>query len=436
MAGLNARIAAYVDGLALVDTHEHILPESERNAAPQDFFSWFSHYASSDLVSAGMPIPVLDKVRDPNLPLEQRWALFFPYWQAARNTAYCKALLLAARELHGVEDVNPDTYRDLSARIEATRRPGWYREVLRERAGIAVSINDTDYISNDRGDPDLFAPTRRMDDFIALRSRAELREVERRYNLSLHSLDDLVHAIGVAVERAKAAGYVAVKSALAYRRAIGYAKVTRHEAEMVFNRIPNYLDELRERQYPGMGLSWQEAKPLQDFLMHQVIRRAIDHNLPVQLHTGLQEGTGNIVGHAAPGLLANLFFEYPEAKFDLFHAGYPYTSEMATLGKNFPNVWVDMCWVVVISPAVARRVLHEFIETVPGNKIMAFGGDYRFVEGAYAHARLARRVVSQVLAEKVSEGYLDEDEALALGKRMLHDNAWELFRLKERKRPS
>jgi hypothetical protein len=83
----------------------------------------------------------------------------------------------------------------------------------------------------------------------------------------------------------------------------------------------------------------------------------------------------------------------------------------------------------VISPAAARRTLHEWIETVPGHKIMAFGGDYRIVEGAYAHARLAREVVGRVLTEKVEEGYLGEEEALALARRMLHDNARELFRL-------
>ena len=69
----------------------------------------------------------------------------------------------------------------------------------------------------------------------------------------------------------------------------------------------------------------------------------------------------------------HLLLEYREARFDLFHAGYPYQSEMATLGKNFPNAYVDLCWVHVISPWVARQTLHEWIETVPANKIFAFG---------------------------------------------------------------
>lgn len=81
--------------------------------------------------------------------------------------------------------------------------------------------------------------------------------------------------------------------------------------------------------------------------------------------------------------LVNLLLEYREARFDLFHAGYPYQGEVAALGKNFPNVYVDLCWLHVISPWVARQTLHEWIETVPANKILGFGGDYLFVEGGF-----------------------------------------------------
>ncbi len=78
--------------------------------------------------------------------------------------------------------------------------------------------------------------------------------------------------------------------------------------------------------------------------------------------------------------------------------------------------------------------MHEWIETIPSNKILGFGGDYRFVEGSYAHARMAREGVAQVLTEKVKEGYLSEEEALEMGRKILRNNAWELFGLEGRKR--
>jgi predicted TIM-barrel fold metal-dependent hydrolase len=163
--------------------------------------------------------------------------------------------------------------------------------------------------------------------------------------------------------------------------------------------------------------------------MHQVIQRAIEIDLPIQIHTGLQEGSGNFLVNSNPLHLVNLLIEYREARFDLFHAGYPYQGEMATLGKNFANAYVDLCWVHVISPWVARQTLHELIETVPANKIFAFGGDYFFVEGTYGHACMARNNVAKVLAEKVEMDYLTEDEAVALARRYLRENAIRFFRL-------
>jgi hypothetical protein len=78
---------------------------------------------------------------------------------------------------------------------------------------------------------------------------------------------------------------------------------------------------------------------------------------------------------------------------------------------------------------VARQTLHEWIETVPSNKIFAFGGDYIFVEGAYAHSRMARDDVAEVLSDKTADGYLTETEAVALAHALLRDNALSFFRL-------
>jgi len=88
---------------------------------------------------------------------------------------------------------------------------------------------------------------------------------------------------------------------------------------------------------------------------------------------------------------------------------------------------VDLCWLHIISPTVARRALSEWLETVPGNKILAFGGDYRFVEGVYAHAKIARENVRRVLQEKIEDGALTEAEATRLAERLLRENALSLF---------
>jgi predicted TIM-barrel fold metal-dependent hydrolase len=95
-------------------------------------------------------------------------------------------------------------------------------------------------------------------------------------------------------------------------------------------------------------------------------------------------------------------------------------------------VTLDLCWVYVISPAFAARLLDEMTETVPQDKVLGFGGDYSVVEGAYAHSLLCRETVSRVLADKVRQGYWTQAEAAAYARALLHDNAVRVFKLDNR----
>ena len=442
MSEIASRIAGAVNAIRLVDTHEHLFSEEERNRAAVDFSYLFPHYAPSDLISAGMPPPLLEAVRLPtrqvlmdrsvrvrrprlfpvptrsDLTLEQRWTALEPYWEAVRHTGYAKCLLVAVRDLFDVPDISRQTLRQLSGAIAASRRPGWYAHVLRDKAGIAISILD-----GGRADVDktFFAPVVRLDHFAAARTREELAMLEADSGVAIHSLDDLLHAMHAVLQGYLADGAVGIKIGLAYRRVLRFEKVAKADAERLFNRIADHL---------GEGLSWEEARPLQDFLVHQIIRAAIDHDLPIQVHAGLQEGNENLLTNSNPTHLASLFIEYREARFDLFHGAYPYLGEALALAKNFPNVYLDLCWLHIISPTAAARMLHEAIETVPANKIFAFGGDFIIPEGAYGHAVLARQVVSRVLTEKVEGGYLSEDEAVSLAAAVLRSNPAALFRLK------
>lgn len=443
MLPINGRVQSEVENLALVDTHEHIMRENQREDYAVDFSYLFPVYTPSDLVSAGMPPRLMEAARLPmyhhriawnkirrvrrvmaepereDMSTEERWGAIEPYWEAMRNTAYAKATLTAVRDIFGIEDLNGDTYLKLSRAISDSRKPGWYRHVLKDKANIETSLLDLDYKTGDV-DRDLFTPVVRMDNFISILARQDLGYIESDTGIAIHSLDDLVLAMQTALDRYIKTGIVAIKSALAYERILKYEKVSRYEAELVFNKIASHL---------GEGPSFLEAKPLQDYMMHQVIRAAIDVGLPMQFHTGLQEGNLNIITNSNPTHLINLFIEYREAKFDLMHGGYPYIHEWASLVKNFANVYADLTWLEIISPEISRQLLHELIETVPGNKIMAFGGDSVIVEMAYAHSKLARRVVARVLSEKINEGYMEEEEAVSLARKMLRNNPVALFKL-------
>ena len=416
----------------VIDTHEHTFSESDRRQDQLDLLSpTMHHYVGSDLVSAGMTPAEQARMYDQSRDPADRWDIFLRYWQYARTTGYGKALHIACRDLFGVDDLmsaapSLDGYRRVNEQLEASKRhEAWYRYVLQERGNIVLAIPD---VQSTQVDKTLFAPAMRFDSFISAGSRSDVAKLEMQTGRNIYDLDGLVSALGSAFAKAKDEGMVTVKSGLAYRRILRYDNVARADAERLFAQAV-----AGTRPHGGGlaqdGLNFTEGKPLQDYMMHQVVRLCVEHGVPMQIHTGLHAGNGNIITNSNPVHLVNLFIQYPQARFDIFHAGYPYQSELTTLAKNFQNVYVDLCWVHIISPYVARATLHEWLETIPHNKIFGFGGDYGPVELAYAHCVMARENIARVLSEKVAEGLYSVEQAGIVAARLLHDNANVFFGL-------
>jgi hypothetical protein len=81
----------------------------------------------------------------------------------------------------------------------------------------------------------------------------------------------------------------------------------------------------------------------------------------------------------------------------------------------------------IISPSRSRRALSDWLDEVPANKIMGFGGDYLFVEGSYGHSVIARENVAKVLASKVDEGVYSMEQAKKYASWILRENPMRLF---------
>jgi len=419
-AGFEERIEKVVNDIRLIDTHEHFsTEESVLQDSVFDFTHLFQQYIKDDLKSAGMSPTVFNMISNKNFSITDRWEMFKPFWDATRATGYGRIPLIAANDLYGIGDINDDTYLELSKRINDSMKPGWYKHVLKEKAGIDLSIVDVGHVQFDK---DFYVHVERFDDFIYLFSASEIMGLGQTHGVEVNSLDDYVLALETAFQAGLEYNMVGVKSGLAYRRILKYDNVSKENAEEVFTKIVT-----RDSSLPR--LSFESVKPLQDYMMHRVLDLADKHDLPVQLHTGLHAGNGNIITNSKPTHLNNLFHKYPDVEFCIFHSSYPYGGELSVLAKNFPNVFIDMCWTQVISPYYSERYLHEWLETVPANKIMAFGGDYQHVESVYAHSVMARRVVSKVLIEKVANGYITETEAIDIANRILRENAMEIFKL-------
>lgn len=422
-SGYEQRIRNYVNNMKIVDTHEHLVDPAEFTDSMLDFTLLLRHYSGVDFYSAGMSGKDIDLLFGDSLSVIDKWKLLEPYWDLSFNTGFNRVAQLSASKLFGVEDINAQTVGVLSERLKkAYQQPDWYDQVLKEKCNIEFVIEDWsfDWDNRFKADPGMYKYIRRLDPFIFIRSSVQIKELGKWNPGGIRTVDDLVSAMKAALDSAVKDGVIAVKSWMAYRRTLVYDKVRKEEADYAFSKVMNAPAD--------QPVPFEEIKPLQDYMMFRMLDLARANHLPVEIHTGLN---GGIIEDANPTHLTNLFMEYPDVNFILFHGSYPYLGQLSNVAKFFPNVYIDMCWVYIISPSYAERALQEWLETVPAGKIMAFGGDFLYVEDVYGHMLMARETVANVLVDKVKSAYFSEDEAIRIARMLLHDNAVRIFGLKK-----
>jgi len=416
----------YIDQLAIIDTHEHFPVEAARPQNTDVLTEWLCQYFSCDLRSAGLSRKDFAEVYNGSSGLMNRWKIAEPYWHRARSTGYGRALDLTAQGVYGFPRIDADTIEPLNAAFQAARAAGGhYDRVLGEKSNIALAIRDP-YIEDDppASDRIVFAP--RVEGILYPNHRTQLRAMGEAEGMTIHRLSDWMELADRTVARwfdTPGTRAACLKCGIAYHRSLHFEKATYAEAEAEFN------DFFREANASEWRQTFKPGKKFQDYMMHHLCALADQRGLPYQIHTGIQEGVGNVLADSNPTLLSNLFLEYENVHFDLFHMSYPYMMEAGTLAKNFPNVNIDMCWGHIISPTAARRALCEWLDAVPASKISAFGGDHGYVDGAYGHQRLARENVAASLAEKVDEGTIDLDRARELAHWLFYDNPRRILQL-------
>jgi predicted TIM-barrel fold metal-dependent hydrolase len=214
---------------------------------------------------------------------------------------------------------------------------------------------------------------------------------------------------------------IGIKDWSAYHREINFDLPPRSDAERLFNKV--LID-------PRNQLSYPEAKPLDDYLFHQIIRFAQELNLPVQVHTGHMAGIRNRVDKANARNFISVLELYPNVRFDLFHGNWPYMEDILFIGKNYPNAAIDLCWVISIDPLYCIEFLKRSIMTIPHVKIHGFGGDHFLTpEMSVAQLILAREVIASALTDIVECGWLEEEVAIGIAGDWLYNNPNRFYNL-------
>lgn len=460
-------IFAQVEKLPVIDTHEHLpcvdkieindhaerdsharsnghlegnsRTESKRQLEASDtavasdkaadvLQEYLSHYMGSDLVSAGLSLHDLQKATDSRLDILERWKIVEPYWEVSRYTGYGRGLDLSVKAIYGIDGINAQTIRDLNESFSKSKTPEHQRQVLQDLCGIRVSLVDVQ-ASRTAADSPQFRRVWQPQNFINpvwRMGREWIPYIEDLHAIKVRTLDDWLEALERELAYILATYQVNVlKIGSAYFRSLRFEKVDYSLAKESFASAFSKWEETGR----GRGEEIRLPGEVQDYVMHHILGIANKKRLTLQFHTGLQHGNGNTLTNSDPSLLINLFLRYRNVRFDLFHISYPYQNVACALSKNFPNVYIDMCWAHLISPSASVQALEQFLDTLPYNKISAFGGDYLFLDGVYGHLQLARENVSQVLASKVEQGLFSLDKAIEVARALFYDNPRRILQL-------
>jgi len=346
-----------------------------------------------------------EKVIDADGQLDERWKLFRPHLENIRYGSYARPAFMAAKEFYGFNDITDDNYRELSERMQSQNTPGIYHRVLRGKCKIRVALTQagrTDY------DDDLLVPLMPMNNYVAVRSAEAISNKAHELEVKVANLDDYMELMKKGIAKWKAEGAVGLKMASTLNM-----PPSREAAEKAFSEIM-------------AGEKPQNSSQLQDFLTNCLIDIAGDMDLVVAVHSGMWGDFRTLdAKHMIP-----VFPRHPNTRFDLYHLSMPSVRDAIVIGKNFPNVWLNLCWCHIISQQMTCSALDECIDMVPMNKIIGFGGDYnRPVEKVYGHLMMAREDIAAVLGRRVDKGMMDHGEAVSIAHKWLWDNPRELYKL-------
>jgi len=412
------RVKSQLDAVPAIDTHDHLAPfdrlpgylETEHGRGMNLASLWQnSYYRWTNTITPWRPGQKFD----------DWWSVAKDDFDNARATSFYRYQLPAFQDLYGIDfdRITDEQARDLNQRIfQNYSNPRWLYEVVTEKANIELMFNDPYWARFEFKHDYPFTVlvlnvttlVRGFHASVFTSAADNPFNFAEKHGLKLESLDDYLTVLERLFEEAKQHGAVCLKTTLAYQRTLSFDNVPPARASRAFGR-------------PRSDLMLDEIKDFEDFIMWRLVGLSAKYELPFQIHTGQARVQGS-----NPMLLVDLIESNPRTKFILFHGGYPWIGETAVIAMRHKHVWIDSCWLPTLSYSTGKRAYHEWLETVPSNKIM-WGADCNHAEGIYGATEFTRRAIAETLAEKIDRGELIEEHALRIGRQILRDNALELF---------
>jgi uncharacterized protein len=250
-----------------------------------------------------------------------------------------------------------------------------------------------------------------------------LETLMQRLIIEHGDFDEVIARFRDEVSNVRERGYVSFKSIVAYRTGLIVLEWSKDEAAASFA-------EARE-QAVSTGKLRIKHKPLNDYLLHVAFAKAAEQQVPVQFHTGYGDSDTDMrLGN--PLQLRDVFerVDYQTMPIILLHESYPYSQLGAYLAAIYPHVYFDLSYTI---PFVDKLEMLAFtrqaLSIAPASKLMYSSDGINIPEMHWVAAVRGRAILAQVLQEMIDADEIDEEQANRLGRQVLRDTAYTVYRL-------
>ena len=329
-----------------------------------------------------------------------------------RDTLYFRRMML---NLAAFFDIEPEPEAVVAARNAAIEKG--YTEYVRrlfDAVGLTTLVVDFGYplpmheIAQVRAElPAEIIPVFRIEPLIVdlLDAKVGWSEFRRLYD------EAITTALG-------SGGFKGLKSVIAYRTGLDVSPLSRSPDQGLLA-----LDAIHR----GLGGG---TKKLRDHLLCRAMELCIEHDVPIQIHTGMGDYEVNLV-LSRPAYLMDLlrFPAFRACKVLLVHTGYPFHGEAGYMANVLPRVYCDVSEGVPFAGHGAARIFREVLEMAPISKVVYGSDGFRVPEINFTSAMVGKEALGRVLNDLVAEGMLREADAQAAAGMILAANARELYRL-------
>ena len=400
---LEQRLYDELAAMTIIDAHEHYKPEKDHLKNTYDWAWLLRGYLLHDLVSAGLRADF--EPFDNSLTPARKWDEVKPYWDAVRWGTYARGLRFTLKEWFGVEDITDDTFERVGEKLNEDNTPGVYERALAEKCSIErVIISNTEWHGYEI---DLF---RIIVGFPYVATSEDVAYYEKLTGESIRTAAEFRKGIEKFIADALEAGVVGFKAS----------------ARPAGECDDAGIDRLLAKISAGGNLSAGDRPAMDRFIHEESLGHIRGTDKVVAVHCGVW---GDFRALDVMNIFQTLA-RYRDVRFDLFHMGMPSVRQMAFVGKNLPNVSLNLCWSPLVSQHMMESALQEWLDLVPVNKVFGFGGDFIWnPEQTWGHLVMCRESLAKVFAARIRRGMIDLDGAVEVLETWMYDNPKRYYRL-------